>query len=89
MDKKENLASRLAGALWNCYALRHGMFTFPDLRKICEQVIIENLKELEEKTAHYNRLLAHVSANANRHSWYGPCDGYGPNGSCSECDRMV
>lgn len=41
---------------------------------------------LEEK--HYRELMKHVTANAARHPQYGPCDGLGKDGSCSECDRL-
>lgn len=26
--------------------------------------------------------------NRDAHPWYGPCDGFGPNGACSECKRV-
>lgn len=45
-------------------------------------------KTPNEKRDHYADLLRHVDANSNRHPWYGPCDGLGRGGSCSECDRL-
>ncbi len=41
-----------------------------------------------DNSEHYQQLIAHVDANARRHPRYGPCDGLGDNGSCSECDRL-
>ena len=38
---------------------------------------------------HYESLIKHVEANSLRHPWYGPCDGLGSNGSCSECDNLL
>jgi hypothetical protein len=26
---------------------------------------------------------------ADPHPWYGPCDGWGPDGGCSECSGLV
>jgi len=38
---------------------------------------------------HYQRLIQHVTANAARHPDYGPCDGFGHEGACLECDRLI
>lgn len=37
---------------------------------------------------HYQSLIQHIEANAKRHPHYGPCDGLGEGGSCSECDKL-
>lgn len=38
---------------------------------------------------HYESMLRHIAANADRHPWYGPCDAQGEGGSCCECNRLV
>ena len=38
--------------------------------------------------AHYKRLIQHVEANAKRHTYYGPCDGFA-KGACSECNKII
>jgi len=37
------LAGRLSAKLWECSTLRHGMFTPPEFRRICETVIRDEL----------------------------------------------
>lgn len=37
------LASRLAARLWECSTLRHGMFTPPEFRRLCQDLILEEL----------------------------------------------
>ena len=44
-EPNDGLASRLASALWECSTLRHGMFTPPEFRKICERVISDFLSQ--------------------------------------------
>lgn len=44
MERQRNEArihtpERLAAALWDCSALRHGMFTPPEFRRMCEEVL--------------------------------------------------
>lgn len=45
MKRKNNerLASELASELWNNSTLRHGMFTPPEFRKLCEEIIVKRL----------------------------------------------
>ena len=43
--EREGFPFRLSSALWNCSTLRHGMFTPPEFRRICERVITDALTE--------------------------------------------
>ena len=43
MTPQERLASELASALWNSSTLRHGMFTPPEFRRLCEATILRRL----------------------------------------------
>ena len=47
-EDNETLASRLASALWDNSTLRHGLFTPPQFRKICERVLTDELNKSEE-----------------------------------------
>lgn len=51
----ETLAGLLASALWNNSTLRHGMFTPPQFRKICERVIAEELNKFQDETSMEDR----------------------------------
>jgi hypothetical protein len=37
---------------------------------------------------HRLRSVMEIHSNA-MHPWYGPCDGLGENGQCSECDALM
>lgn len=43
MTPQERLASELSSALWNISTLRHGMFTPPEFRRLCEEVLLRRL----------------------------------------------